>query len=420
MDFATLLRELMREREMSGRGLARRVPCDAALISRLASGRQRPSERMARLLDEVLGAGGALAGASLGLAARRAPARWSADEIGDDDVERRALLTAMIAGPVALQLEQIRRHLDGTSGASASERDADEWERVADGYARQVTCSPAAGYLPHLLADAGEITERVISSSGGVRGRLIRSAAQIAALTAVGLSVLGDQRTAARWWRTAARVADESGDGELAALLSGRRAVLALYGAGGDREALAHAGQALAAAGGRSYAGAASAHAARAQAYARLGRPGDARAALADLERVWERLPERDTGAADSEWGQPERRVRHTQSWVLTLGGGAREAWAAQDAALAMYPTNGRGRTQVQMHRVETLIRSGDVDGGAKHCVTVLTALPAAWHRDGMIVASARAALASVPLGLAARPAVRDAREVLALPAGSP
>ena len=61
MGFAEALRTLMAERGMSQRTLARRVPCDKGLISRYVNGKQPPSQRMARLVDEALGAGGELA-----------------------------------------------------------------------------------------------------------------------------------------------------------------------------------------------------------------------------------------------------------------------------------------------------------------------------------------------------------------------
>jgi transcriptional regulator with XRE-family HTH domain len=64
VDFAEKLAALMTERGIGTRALARRVPCDAALISRLAHGRQRPSGQMSRRLDEVLSADGELARAS--------------------------------------------------------------------------------------------------------------------------------------------------------------------------------------------------------------------------------------------------------------------------------------------------------------------------------------------------------------------
>jgi len=60
-DFADTLQALMAERGVGVRALARQVPCDHALVSRLSSGRQPPSASMARRLDEVLAAGGRLA-----------------------------------------------------------------------------------------------------------------------------------------------------------------------------------------------------------------------------------------------------------------------------------------------------------------------------------------------------------------------
>jgi hypothetical protein len=74
-------------------------------------------------------------------------------------------------------------------------------------------------------------------------------------------------------------------------------------------------------------------------------------------------------------------------------------------AVLALYPDATAGRAQVEMHRAEALIRSGDVDGGAAHCVTVLTVLPAGWRQDalaatGFLAQRGRPAIRSVkPLG---------------------
>ena len=61
-DFAELLTAAMGARGLGVRALARRVHCDPGLISRLASGKQSPSPKIAELLDDVLGAGGTLAG----------------------------------------------------------------------------------------------------------------------------------------------------------------------------------------------------------------------------------------------------------------------------------------------------------------------------------------------------------------------
>lgn len=61
MTFGEKLRQLMAERRISQRRLAALVPCDAGYISKLAADRQRPSPELAARLDELLGAGGALA-----------------------------------------------------------------------------------------------------------------------------------------------------------------------------------------------------------------------------------------------------------------------------------------------------------------------------------------------------------------------
>lgn len=61
MEFHERLTALMSERGLGVLALARKVPCDKAYISRLASGRQQPSPAMAKLLDDMLGAEGDLA-----------------------------------------------------------------------------------------------------------------------------------------------------------------------------------------------------------------------------------------------------------------------------------------------------------------------------------------------------------------------
>lgn len=63
-DFAGTLRELMAERGAGVRALARQVPCDHALVSRLLSGQQPPSASTAHRLDQILAAGGRLAAAA--------------------------------------------------------------------------------------------------------------------------------------------------------------------------------------------------------------------------------------------------------------------------------------------------------------------------------------------------------------------
>jgi len=89
MDFAHALRALMDERGISGNALARRVHCDKGLISKYVNGKKQPSAKLARLLDEALGAGGELA------ALARRPAMWRSPGLNGtfsaDEEERLAL-----------------------------------------------------------------------------------------------------------------------------------------------------------------------------------------------------------------------------------------------------------------------------------------------------------------------------------------
>jgi hypothetical protein len=70
-DFSQTLRALTAEHGIGVRALARQVPCDHALVSRLSSGQRPPSAAMARRLDEILGADGRLTAAA-------DPGPWSA------------------------------------------------------------------------------------------------------------------------------------------------------------------------------------------------------------------------------------------------------------------------------------------------------------------------------------------------------
>src|SRR5260370_14643128 len=61
MEFAERLQALMAERGISERELARQAHCDRSYIHLLKQGKRRAGRRMAQLLDDALGAGGALA-----------------------------------------------------------------------------------------------------------------------------------------------------------------------------------------------------------------------------------------------------------------------------------------------------------------------------------------------------------------------
>lgn len=336
-----------------------------------------------------------------------------------DEVKRRTMLSliaaAAVAGPLGRDAEPLRTALDDAIRAEPTDRDADVWERVAFDYSHEVGATPSALLLPELLTDFTEISALIGSSAGHARQRLVHAAAQMAALTAITLINLGEQRSARRWWRTAGRAADESGDQFAASLVRGRQAVFSLYGDAPVLSTLDVADEAIHVGRGISSAGTASGHAAKAQALAQLGRYEEATRALADLEDVFARLPDRVRDDRASQWGWSEQRLHHVASHVHTFAGDAEKAGHAQDLAIALYPErNYQGRTQIELHRAGGLLRAGDADEGARHMVRVLQGLPAELKGDGLLRRTALASLGLARPADSGRTAVRDAYELLA------
>lgn len=344
-------------------------------------------------------------------------------EADNDDVDRRTLLglmtTGVAAGALARDADSLRNAFEEAVAADASDRDADAWERVADDYAREVGWASADLLRSELAADFAELTRLLPAARGAARTRLIHTAAQMAALMAITLTNLGEGRSARRWWRTAARAADQTDDHQVAALVRGRAAIFSLYTDMPRQSVVEAAEKAVAVGRGTPCAGVASGHAARAQALAELGRHSDAAAALTDLGELFERLPDDVRKERSSQWGWTNGRLLYVTSLVHTCAGEVGLAMAAQDAALSVYPErNWQARGQIEMHRAGTLIRAGDVDEGARHLARVLEDLPAEQRGDGLVRGSALASLRLAAPGNANRPALREARDLLASTGG--
>ncbi|MFA1551333.1 hypothetical protein [Actinomadura chokoriensis] len=351
--------------------------------------------------------------------AREASSRHDpAHDFEDDDMKRRALLslfaTTAVAAPFGHEAERLRAALTGTLTTEATTRDADAWARTAFDHAHEIDRVPPAELLPDLLADFAELNLHITRAHGHVRSRLVDTAAQLAALTAYELTVVGDPRGARRWWRTAAQAADESGNQDTSSNVRGKAAVLSLY-TGVPELAAVEAAEETIALSSRPSSGLASAHSAQAQAFAQLGRLDEAKQALNDLTRVFQGLPAAVTKDKTSAWGWSEQRLHHVASYVHTHAGDLDRAQAAQDSATALYPADSfLARAQIELHRAGGLIRIGDTDTGAGHVVDVMTAIPSAHRGDSMIRRTAFTSLNLASTKDARRPALRDAYAMLA------
>jgi transcriptional regulator with XRE-family HTH domain len=196
MDFAGQLRALMEARGLSMRALARSAPCDVALISRLANGKQWPSQDIARRLDEVLGAAGQLAAAA---------ARPGA--LTPDEEERLALAAAEPRRADAQAAESLSvmlaaaRHLEDRIGSAA----------VAPVAAAQMALSV------DLAADA----------RGPVRPALVSVAAQWAQFRGWLAASMRRPHEAERAFGTALGLATEVADTDMIATVMSMRGFLA-------------------------------------------------------------------------------------------------------------------------------------------------------------------------------------------------
>lgn len=343
-------------------------------------------------------------------------------EEDEDDVNRRTLLALLGAAttlPFTQQVEAIRGAFNGSLSAPPTGRDVDAWERVAFDYAHEVGALPSEQVLPDLLCDFAEINGLIASAPAAVRPGLLHCGAQLATLVAIAMTNLGDSRGARRWWRSAARAADESGNHYAAALVRGRQAVFSLYEARPAASILSTAEEAIVVASGKPCAGVASGYAAKAQVLAQLGQRDEAVTALHDLTDVFELLPEQVREDRSSQWGWGLQRLHHVTSHVHTFAGDLEKAARAQDAALRLYPPgNYQGRSQIELHRAGCLVRAGDVSEGVNHLLTTMRALPRQQRNDGLLRRTAVSTLSLAPPGATGHPAMMEARELLALTPG--
>lgn len=336
-------------------------------------------------------------------------------------MKRRTLIAlagpaAIGAGPIADKLERARRSLECALGFEPAEQDADDWERIAAEYARRVHLLPPATTLPTLAGDFAALRSDISAAPDRIRTRMVHSAAQLAAVTAIVMVILRQHHVAARWWLTAARAATSVGDPRLSALVAGRQAVMSLYDTAPDK-VLAMADRAISAGGSRACPGVLNGLSARAQALTRLGRDDDALVALNEVGDLFEKLPSHDSTDPGSQWSWTEQRLHFVASDVHSRAGRVVPANRTQDAALNLYPTDSfQGPAQIGIQRATALIGSGDVTSGSRHLSDLLGSL-ADWQlADGLVHRTALEAMRRIPSQFDNTAAVRASRTLLDVP----
>jgi transcriptional regulator with XRE-family HTH domain len=365
------LRELRGVRGLTLQVLARRIGYSTQHVSDAEHGRTAMSQDFVASVDLALGADGRLLDRYPAVLIERATAREkraserrSAATV-DDDVKRRAFiglgLAVVLLGPEA-------------AARALSEADA---ERIAHEWSIEIATAPdRRALLPGLAADL----KRLVAS-----GSSQHAVAQLSSYVAMIAVSSGDAALARRWWLRARRAADAAGDPHLTAYVAGQHAVQGIYGLYAPAQALRLADDALAitrapCAGGMSALGA------RALALSMLGRKRDARAAIADVEKAFERLPRDITRNKIAAGGWAEERLHHTRSYCAMYGGDGGDS-ARADALRLYVDADWRSRAQIKLHRAAS-------EADAHDAVATLSALSDAQRRDRFVRMIAARALA--------------------------
>ncbi|MEU5124644.1 hypothetical protein [Streptomyces mobaraensis] len=284
-----------------------------------------------------------IAGRCLGLAERpwesagtRTPQQHRED--GEDPMKRRDVvrgaLAAGLAGSGLAALTTTRHDIDAALAADHTSSDLGFWESTAERYGYGYHGQAPADVLANLAGDFGEL-RALLARPQTVKGRatLCYVTGQMAGMVAIVLHDLGQDREAHRWFRTAGRAAEQSGDNLLHAWVLGREAMVPLnYGA---PQAAAHlAEQARHLAGDKPSAAAALASAVASRAYASGGHREKALHAVADVEALAERLTPQQH--ADTWFGYPMQKHHVHMSQALTLLGETDRAYETQGRALEL------------------------------------------------------------------------------------
>jgi len=331
------------------------------------------------------------------------------DTQAENNVQRRTLIRALatlaggpaiVGGPTLVSLEALRQGL-----GYALDADHDEWQDIATEYGITFYTTPAGVLIDQLGSDLVVLQQVIAVDDGAHAADLARAAARLSVVMAMSLVAVGQVHMARRFWRSAARAAEESRDAETRVLVAAWNAVGGCYDGRRPEDVIRVADACIARNSPAASAAAAGLHAARAQALAMARRKNEARDAVRTVATITEHLPATVSDDGASLWAWPEHRLRHTESYVHTYIGNVRAAEAAQDRALGLYPeTHARLRTQVQLHRASCLIQSGHVGDGLRLAADLLDALPADQH-NATLYEVGRQVLNVVPAGERSRSA---------------
>jgi transcriptional regulator with XRE-family HTH domain len=417
MTFGERMRELMAERGVSLRSLAKHVPCDIGYLSKISNDHKPPSKRLADLIDQALGADGTLAAlrsttqrARTGTVVGSVSVHATEDE---DDMQRRTLLQlaalGMGAGALAATGEPVRQLLALSLGSEP--RSIEDWHLACSDHLHALRTRPPVQVRDALSVVLLALDRQLYTATPGETTELNRVVAMLGVLYANALTRLGEHGGAIHWWRTSKVASAASGDVDLHLAVRGEEAGFGLYGQRDPATVLTLLDQQDQVAGGSRQFWRADRAGTRAKALALLGRHQEAISALhAFVDGVNTQPPPNPFPAL---W-KPDM-VIFAQSWVYAHAGDEARADEARNQMLSLASTDVY-EVNVQLHEALCTVRKGGIDRGMKLAATVLDPLPAA-NRNMLVAETARMVLDAVPIDQRHRPAVQDLKALTSGPA---
>lgn len=409
----------------SQEGFAEKVGVDLTTVGRWERGNQEPQPWMRPKIAKALGItleeladliGSEPAEVRSEQESDQTPLRGLANH--DDGTESPSLIGEWSTQDSDLldRIDQTRYMMDrAIAGRTVTPAQVDKIDQMVRLHGQACVAMPPLVMLRRLVADFNEL--RVLISQAQSPTTLVRlyaCIAQISALVADELMVLGETHRAWAWHHTATVAADETELPALGLQVRSLGILIPLY-SGDSREALSMAVDTCGLGGStvsRSSPAYALAVTLKALILAQLGLMDECRVALGESGEVFTHLDQ--AGKADSIFGFSERRWRFYRSRTFTQLGQLDEAWEAQDRALELYPTDVIGDpTIIQLDRALCLVRKNEIDAGCDLAVDTLSNLPSE-HQASIFFEYGKKILTAVPQKHAARKSVRQYRAILA------
>ncbi|MFI7248433.1 multiprotein-bridging factor 1 family protein [Micromonospora chalcea] len=392
--------DILRRHRVAGgwslRKFAELIRYDFGYLGQIERGGRPVNPAVVAAYDRVLSTDGSL---------KKAYDSRRADDI---DMPRRSVLQAMTslaALPTVDRLvgwEALRHGLD-----TAVDVDSDAWAEIVSSYGTAYYHQPHDQLMTQLGRDLTVLQHQLAAADDRRRPQLLRAAAALSVIVALSLVASGHALLSRRWWASAQRAADESGDPDTRVLTRAWDIVNGCYDGRRPKTVVAISDEVLPLVG-RPSAATCGLLAGRAQALALAGRHDEAVATVRRLSEQIEKLPATVVGDVESLWGWPEHRLRHTESWVYTHSGDQRAAAAAQARALELYPASqARLRTQVQLHQAAATVRAGHITDGLTAAADLLDHLPREQHNE-LVRAVTMQVTAAVPDRERHRPLYRE------------